>query len=64
MAFTPWTSKQLNSALGGIAGEQLTENAKKETIELALDGRSIADISREEANALMRSPDFSDNERY
>jgi hypothetical protein len=48
------------SALGGTFGEALTEHVKKETIEVALDGKSIADISREEANALMRSPEFSD----
>ena len=46
------------SALGGTFGEALAEQVKEETAELALDGRSIADLSGEEANALMRSPEF------
>lgn len=48
------------SALGGTFGEALAEHVKKETAELALDGRSISDLSREEANTLMRSPEFLD----
>ena len=48
------------SVLGGSFGEALAKHIKKETVELALDGRSIAEISREEANALMQSPEFSD----
>ena len=50
----------LVSALGGTFGEALSEHVKKDTAELALDGRSIADLSQEEANALMRSPEFLD----
>lgn len=50
----------LVSALGGSFGEALAEHVNKETAELALDGRSISDLSREEANALMRDPEFGD----
>ncbi|UZK03781.1 hypothetical protein [Venatoribacter cucullus] len=48
------------NALGVSFGEAMTEHVKKETVEMALDGRSIAEISQEEANALMQDPEFSD----
>ena len=48
------------STIGGTYGRALTEHVNKEAIELALDGRSISDLSREEANALMRDPEFGD----
>ncbi|MBU2952743.1 hypothetical protein [Marinobacter sp. F3R08] len=48
------------SAIGGTYGRALTEHVNKEAIELALDGRSISDLSREEGNALKRSPEFLD----
>lgn len=50
----------LVSALGGSFSEALAEHVNKETAGLALDGRSISDLSREEANALMRDPEFGD----
>ncbi len=48
------------SAIGGTFGRALKEHVDKEAIELALDGRSISDLSREEGNALRRSPEFLD----
>lgn len=48
------------STLGGAFGRALTEHVNKKAIESALDGRSISDLSREEGNALMRSPEFLD----
>ncbi|PAV25754.1 hypothetical protein CF392_09515 [Tamilnaduibacter salinus] len=48
------------SSIGGVFGEVLVEHVNTETAELALEGRSISDFSREEANALMRSPEFVD----
>jgi hypothetical protein len=47
------------TAFGSTVGKALTERSKKETIELAMNGRLIADISREEANALIGDPKFS-----
>src|SRR5690554_775980 len=48
------------SSIGAVFGEVLVEHVNKETAGLALDGRSISDLSREEANALMRDPEFGD----
>jgi len=48
------------STIGGTYGRALTEHVNKEAIELALHGRSISDLSREEGNVLMRSPKFLD----
>lgn len=47
------------AASGSIFGEQLEKHLKNETIKAALDGRTIADLSKEEAALLMRSPEFA-----
>jgi len=47
------------TAAGSIFGEKLTNHLRNETIETALGGRSIADVSKEEADSLMRSLEFA-----
>lgn len=47
------------NSVGSIISEQLTKYMKNDTIELALDGKPILELSQKEVRALMRTPEFS-----
>ena len=46
------------NSLGATLGSAITKHSNREAAELALNGRSIDDVSQEEVNELMRSPEF------